>query len=279
MEPPGTAPGSDPLITSAFMSIVPKDTSKIGRVSVRRKGLRLTYTCCTHLVHNPYTGCADSVQQGVQTMCNLYSLTTTQSAIADLVNLWRDDTGNLPAMPAIYPDYPAPVITQEDGSRVLRMMRWGMPSPAFALKGKKTDKGVTNVRNTSSPHWRRWLGPAHRCVVPFTSFSEYKAVKGGPPEVVWFAPTGEQKTLFFAGIWTEWTSVRKLKEGEVTADLFAFLTVEPNAVVAPIHPKAMPVILRSADAVEHWLTASPQDALRLQRPFADDGLRVVDEAV
>jgi len=26
VEPPGTAPGSDPLITSAFMSIVPKDT-------------------------------------------------------------------------------------------------------------------------------------------------------------------------------------------------------------------------------------------------------------
>ncbi len=30
MEPPGTAPGSDPLITSAFMSIVPKDIPYIG---------------------------------------------------------------------------------------------------------------------------------------------------------------------------------------------------------------------------------------------------------
>ena len=29
MEPPGTAPGSDPLMTSAFMSIVPKDRSEI----------------------------------------------------------------------------------------------------------------------------------------------------------------------------------------------------------------------------------------------------------
>ena len=212
-------------------------------------------------------------------MCNLYSLTSTQSAIADLVNLWRDDTGNMPSMPAIYPDYPAPVVTQEDDGRVMRLMRWGMPSPVFVLKGKKTDKGVTNVRNTKSPHWRRWLGPAHRCVVPFTSFSEYKTVKGGRPEVVWFAPTGEQKTLFFAGIWTNWTSVRKLKEGEVTADIFAFLTVEPNTVVAPIHPKAMPVILRSAEAVNHWLTAPTDEALRLQRPFPDDGLEIVEEAV
>lgn len=212
-------------------------------------------------------------------MCNLYSLTTAQSAIADLVNLWQDDTGNLPEMTGIYPDYPAPVVTQTAQGRVMRMMRWGMPSPAFALKGKKTDKGVTNVRNTASPHWRRWLGPDHRCVVPFTSFSEYRAVKGGRPEVVWFAPTGPEKTLFFAGIWTNWTSVRKLKEGEVTADLFAFLTTEPNAVVAPIHPKAMPVILRSVEAVNHWLKAPVEEALRLQRPFDDAGLALVDGPV
>jgi hypothetical protein len=40
--------------------------------------------------------------------------------------------------------------------------------------------------------------------------------------------------------------VRKVKEGETTNDIFAFLTTEPNAIVAPIHPKAMPVILTSA---------------------------------
>jgi putative SOS response-associated peptidase YedK len=39
--------------------------------------------------------------------------------------------------------------------------------------------------------------------------------------------------------------VRKAKEGEVTADVFAFLTTDPNAIVAPIHPKAMPVILNN----------------------------------
>jgi putative SOS response-associated peptidase YedK len=212
-------------------------------------------------------------------MCNLYSLTSTQSAIADLVQLWNDQTGNLPPLTGIYPDYPAPVVTQESEGRVMRMMRWGMPSPAFVLEGKKTDKGVTNVRNTSSPHWRRWLGPEHRCIVPFTSFSEYQVVKGQPPKTVWFAPTGPQKTLFFAGIWTNWTSVRKLKEGETTNDLFAFLTVEPNGLIATIHPKAMPVILRSEEAIAHWLTAPAQEALKLQRPFPDDGLEIVGEAV
>ncbi len=37
--------------------------------------------------------------------------------------------------------------------------------------------------------------------------------------------------------------MRKVKEGETTNDLFAFLTTEPNAEVGAIHPKAMPVIL------------------------------------
>jgi putative SOS response-associated peptidase YedK len=45
-----------------------------------------------------------------------------------------------------------------------------------------------------------------------------------------------------------WASVRKLKEGEVTADLFAFLTTAANAEGARIHPKAMPVTLTESDS-------------------------------
>ena len=36
---------------------------------------------------------------------------------------------------------------------------------------------------------------------------------------------------FFAGIWTRWTSLRKLKEGQVTSDVSGLLTTEPNAEV------------------------------------------------
>ena len=89
----------------------------------------------------------------------------------------RDATGNLPPMPGIFPDYPAPIVRNApDGVRELTMARWGMPSPVFALKGRNSDPGVTNVRNVASPHWRRWLGVESRCVVPFTSFSENEAL-------------------------------------------------------------------------------------------------------
>jgi putative SOS response-associated peptidase YedK len=56
---------------------------------------------------------------------------------------------------------------------------------------------------------------------------------------------------------------------------FAFLTTEPNAVVKPIHPKAMPVILTSRAECDIWLTARAEDALTLQRPLPDATLQIV----
>jgi putative SOS response-associated peptidase YedK len=73
------------------------------------------------------------------------------------------------------------------------------------------DGGTTNIRNVKSKHWTRWLGPEHRCVVPFNSFSEFNKAEGGD---IWFALDETRPLACFAGIWTNWTSLRKVKEGE-----------------------------------------------------------------
>jgi putative SOS response-associated peptidase YedK len=209
-------------------------------------------------------------------MCNLYSLPKGQQAIRELTGAMSDQTGNLPILPGVFPDYAAPIVRNtRDGRRELTLARWGMPSPAFALKGRNSDPGVTNVRNAASPHWRRWLGVEGRCVVPFTSFSENEVLPNGARPPVWFALDDSRPLAVFAGIWTRWTSVRKVKEGETTNDLFAFLTTEPNAVVAQVHPKAMPVILTTREQIDVWMNAPLQDALSLQRPLPDDALRIV----
>lgn len=174
-------------------------------------------------------------------------------------------------------------------------MRWGMPSSQKALLDAATkraeklrakganldfkellrmepDSGVTNIRNTSSKHWKRWLGVENRCVVPFTSFSEFNKAKGGD---IWFALNESRPLAVFAGIWANWTCVRKAKEGETTNDMFGFLTTEPNDVVAPIHPKAMPVVLTTQEQIEIWMTAPADEALRLQRPLSNRALKIV----
>lgn len=175
------------------------------------------------------------------------------------------------------------------------MTRWGMPSSKKALfdaASKRADKlrakgqevdfdqllrmepdgGTTNVRNTSSSHWRRWLGVENRCLVLFTSFSEFDwAAK----QDVWFAFGEERPTAFFAGIWApQWTSVRKIKNSEETIDLYA-LTTESNAEVCSVHPKAMPVILTTPEQCETWMTAPWAVASYLQRPLLYGSLTIV----
>jgi putative SOS response-associated peptidase YedK len=133
------------------------------------------------------------------------------------------------------------------------------------------DSGTTNIRNNTSKHWKRWLGVENRCVLPFTSFSEFNKAQGGD---IWFAFDETRPLAKFAGLWTNWTSVRKVKEGETTNDLFA-LTTEPNDIVGPVHPKAMPVILTTLHEIETWMTALPEEALKLQRPLANGTLKIV----
>ena len=80
---------------------------------------------------------------------------------------------------------------------------------------------------------------------------------------------------FGAGIWRPWHGHRGTKKEPATGDhlLFAFLTTEPNAEVAPMHQKAMPVLLTDREARETWLDGSEEEAL--QGPAPDGTLEVV----
>ena len=101
-------------------------------------------------------------------MCNLYLITTNQAAIIALFRVVNRYVGNLPPMPGVFPDYPAPVIRNTDtGTRA------GDDAMGNAVAAANGGPPVTNIRNTSSPHWRGWLKPENRCLVPFNSFAEY----------------------------------------------------------------------------------------------------------
>ena len=57
--------------------------------------------------------------------------------------------------------------------------------------------------------------------------------------------------------------------------MFSSRTCGPHAVVAPVHAKAMLVLIMNTDDAEIWLHAPVDVALTLQRPAPDDALALL----
>jgi hypothetical protein len=101
--------------------------------------------------------------------------------------------------------------------------------------------------------------------LPFNSFAEY-APEPNPEtkkkDVVWFALNDDRPLTAFASIWTEYKGDRGTKSKPVPGPhlVCGFLTTAPNAVVEPIHPKAMPVILTTDEERDVWLRAPCEGA-------------------
>lgn len=244
-------------------------------------------------------------------MSHAYSITTAIDAIRQLLpSGYRlelpADSGGMVPQTGVYPGMTAPVIRRSAaGALALSPVWWGMPTPQNviwkrakaradrlierhhqpmspdefeALQMAEPDPGAHNVRNTESPHWRRWLGPECRVVVPFNSFAEWSDLIGPGGRKhgnTWFALGEDRPPAFFAGVMAErWTSIRRIGQAAMTTDLFAFLTTEPNAEVRAVQ-ESMPVILRSCEEVEQWLTAPWDEARQLKRPLPDGSLTIV----
>lgn len=151
---------------------------------------------------------------------------------------------------------------QSEGNQPLiaAMHEWGFPTTIKGAKGQPLQKYVTNARNLDSGFWRPSLkNPEQRCLVPFTHFAEPHPEGGkgddGMPKQAWFS-LPDQPVGMFAGLW------RHTERGPA----FAFATCEPNEIVGPIHPKAMPAILKPTEW-QDWLSADADTAKALVRPY------------
>ena len=180
-------------------------------------------------------------------MCNLYSITTNQAAIINLFRVINRYVGNLAPMPGVFPDYPAPVIRNTDTGTEMTLMRWGMPPPP-RTSGPPVTTSARHPRGTedgSSPRTAAW---SQRTALPNTDRSRTQR----PRKKMWsgsrsmkIAPCSLSRASGPSSEATEGTKSKLIPGPHL---VYGFLTTAPNAVVEPIHPKAMPVILTTDEA-------------------------------
>jgi len=216
-------------------------------------------------------------------MCNLYTWKMTAEEMRALKlhfqfigTTWaeweeRQRRQNEP-IEDVYPNRRAPVVVLENGEHVVREdMLWGFP------KFQSDASWDTNFRMLENRKWRTWLDRKHRCVVPAMAFAEPdRNTPKGAMMWRWFS-RADKLPFFFAGIWRPWIGDRGTRQAPNIGNhtLFSIMTTEPNRVVAPVHERAMPVMLMTAEDVDRWLTGSfVEDAQAMQKPTADDALVV-----
>jgi putative SOS response-associated peptidase YedK len=208
-------------------------------------------------------------------MCNLYSNTRSRDAIRSLFRISDNRAYGFEPMPAIFPKSVAPIVRlAANGEREMVPATWGFP----LLREGYAPKPVTNVRDDTvltSRFWRPSFD-ARRCLVPASSYCEPDENK--PAGWHWFGlkdDTEERPLFAFPGIWKRYRGPLKKNGDPVEADVFAFITTQPNSLTATILHDRMPVLLSNETDFETWLTAPPDVAYGLVRTYEAERMQIV----
>ncbi len=200
-------------------------------------------------------------------MCGRYSITTAPEALRALFAF--EGLPNLAPRFNVAPTQSVPVVRrEEDGSRQLAQLRWGLVP--FWAKDLSIGAKMINARSETvaeKPAFRQAFAK-RRCLVPADGFYEWQPGKSkkGPKQPFRIEFEGRQP-FAFAGLWESWGS---RSEG-ARIESVTIVTADANETLRPLHHR-MPVILNPG-SFQSWLApeSRSEDLLALLKPYPDQG--------
>jgi putative SOS response-associated peptidase YedK len=147
------------------------------------------------------------------------------------------------------------------------MLRWGLVP--FWAKDPAIGNRLANARAETAaekPAFREAFRQ-RRCLIPADGFYEWQVIAGSARKQPWFVRRRDEGVFALAGVWEHW---RPPASAGLAAALetCAVLTMDPNALMAPIHAR-MPLIIAPGDYAEWLAPETPAERVRaLVAPWA-----------
>jgi putative SOS response-associated peptidase YedK len=152
------------------------------------------------------------------------------------------------------------VLRVVENERKFDSMRFGL-IPFWAKDIKSTSRySLINAKSEEITEKRSYKGAfeKRRCIVPLSSFFEWKKTEKGPKKPFCIRLKNEP-IMSIAGVWEHWKSKDETQE----VFSFAMITTEANEFMQNIHTR-MPVILDRSDE-ERWLDPENANVTELQK--------------
>lgn len=199
-------------------------------------------------------------------MCGRYVIKTTPEELAEHYGADPKEIGFFRPSYNAAPSQFLPVLTEQEGKRQLRALRWGLVPPWAS--GTNAGYSMINARAESVADKKSFKKPFlyQRCVVPANGFFEWKKSSSG--KIPYFISDPNHSLINFAGIYES----AKTDDGE-TINSFSIITTEANATVQELHDR-MPAMLLKGE-IGDWLNPEQHDPGYLQeflRPWPDDAI-------